>query len=154
MLPGILAGFVQQLEIKAEGDPHLAGLKKHLERAGELLSKDGRPEDIHECIGDACNLAEGLAMGYLGATAQTLGGLAKELDVWPHPTLKEALVKLYGFCSDYPGIRHSGNPIGSLRSLTMKDGLVVSVLLLTFSGYFVNDLDLDEIMCLTGGSPR
>jgi hypothetical protein len=149
-LPGILTGFIQQVELKATGDPHLAGLKRHLERAIELLSKDGRPEDVHKCIGDACNLAEGLARGYPGATAQTLGDLAKELDVWPHQTLREALLKLYGFCSNYPGIRHSGHPGGSLRGLTMKDAVVVSVLLLAFSGYFIDDSDFVEIMCLSG----
>ena len=153
-LPGILAGFIEQVEIKAIGDPHLAGLKKHLERAIELLSKDGRPEDVHKCIGDACNLAEGLARGYPGATAQTLGDLAKELNVWPHQTLRDALLKLYGFCSNYPGIRHSGNPGGSLRGLTMKDAVVVSVLLLAFSGYFIEDSDFVEIMCLSGAAAR
>jgi hypothetical protein len=63
--------------------------------------------------------------------------------------MKEALLKLYGFCSNYPGIRHSGNRGSQLRALTMKDGLLVSALLLIFSGYFM-ELDVDEIMCLKG----
>jgi len=153
-IPGMLAGSAQQLDAKAETNEHLSGLKKHLERAVELLSKDGRLEDVHKCIGNACNLTEGLARSFPGAKATTLGDLAKELDVWPHPTLKEALLKLYGFCSNYPGIRHSGHPTGSLRELTIKDAFVVSALLLAFSGYFINDLDIEEIMCLSPGRPR
>ena len=149
----MMAGLVDQIEKRSEADQHLLGLRRQLERAAHILSRDGKEEDIHKFIGSACNLAEGLARTFPGAKMQTLGDLAKELKVWPHATLKEALLKLYGFCSDYPSIRHSGNPNGQLRELTSRDGLVVSALLLAFSGYFV-DLDLNEIMCLDESPAR
>jgi len=55
--------------------------------------------------------------------------------------MKEALQKLYSFCSDYPNIRHAGNPGGVLRPLAARDATGLSVLLLAFSGYLSPHLD-------------
>ena len=42
---------------------------------------------------------------------------------------------LYKFCSDYPGIRHAGDPVGVRRDLATRDVTLASLLLVTFSGY-------------------
>jgi hypothetical protein len=73
-------------------------------------------------------MTEGFGRAVPNAQSGTLGDLAKELRVWPHATLKEALLKLHGFCSDYPSIRHSGNRNAALRELTAKDGILISAL--------------------------
>ena len=152
-IPGLISTFVDELERQAMTSGHQQELRRQFVRAIDVMTQEGRAEDVPRCIGAACNLVEGFARGFPGATSQTLGELAKELQVWPHATMKEALLKLYGFCSDYPSIRHSGNPSGQLRALTAKDGLLVSTLLLIFSGYFMQ-LDMDEIMCVTGGGSQ
>jgi len=64
-----------------------------------------------------------------------------QLTDWPHERMKEALQKLYSFCSDYPNIRHAGNPGGVLRPLAARDATGLSVLLLAFSGYLSPHLD-------------
>jgi hypothetical protein len=145
-LPGLMTALVDQIEAKSEADEHLRQLKTHLDRAADILSRDGMYEDLPKLIGSACNLVEGLATTASGASSGTLSEIAKQLKIWPHPTVKDALLKLYGFCSDYPGVRHAGNPTGKLRELTHRDGLVLSTLLVAYSGYFA-DLDFDEIIC-------
>jgi hypothetical protein len=76
---GMLASLMDQLTYRADANEHLHELKKHFERAVQVLSQDGKLEDVHRCIGNACNLTEGFARGFPGATSQTLGDLAKEL---------------------------------------------------------------------------
>ena len=56
---------------------------------------------------------------------------------------------LYGFASDYPGIRHAGNPASALREVDMRDMVAMSVLLTGFTPYLESRLSADEIF---GGS--
>ncbi len=65
---------------------------------------------------------------------------------WPHSAVQAALTKLYGFCSDYPGIRHAGNPDGVRRELNTKDVTLASLLLLSFSGYLSQRIDEEVIL--------
>ncbi len=48
---------------------------------------------------------------------------------------KASLGKLYGFTSDYPGIRHPGTPPAKNRELTIDDTVMLSFLLFAWSGY-------------------
>jgi hypothetical protein len=89
--------------------------------------------------------AEGLASG-LAHRNDALGSLCDRLTCWPHSAVKDALKKLYAFCSDYPGIRHAGNPAGQLRELDGRDAVLLSVLLFSFSGYFSQGLDINELL--------
>lgn len=49
--------------------------------------------------------------------------------------------KLYGFSSDYPGIRHAGNPAGALREIEMRDLVGMTVILAGFVPYLSEELD-------------
>jgi hypothetical protein len=74
------------------------------------------PHDLRICIGSASNYAEGLASATFGTPGKTLGFICDHLTDWPHDKVKEALKNLYHFCSDYPGIRHGGNPASAKRA--------------------------------------
>ena len=75
--------------------------------------------------------------------------MCDQLISWPHSTVKEALKKLYGFASDYPGIRHGRSAKGALRAIDMRDMVAMSVLLTGFTPYLENRLSADAIF---GGS--
>ena len=62
--------------------------------------------------------------------------------------MRDALKKLYGFCSDYPGIRHPGNPAAKLRELEYRDAILISLLLLSFSGYLSSEVKMEETLAL------
>ena len=62
---------------------------------------------------------------------------------------QEALKKLYGFASDYPGIRHGSRAKGVLRPIEMRDMVAMSILLMCFTPYLERRLSADAIY---GGS--
>lgn len=61
---------------------------------------------IKTCISKQFMLLEAIGALDPDVTENTLGDMCEQLKSWPHPTIKIALKKLYGFASDYPGIRH------------------------------------------------
>lgn len=104
------------------------------EKSFDYYLRSGDVSDLKSCIANANKYVEGLA-GMTCGRVGTLGELAKEMKDWPHKSVLTALGNLYGFCSDYPGIRHAGNPQGQLRELSARDIAIISMLLMTYSGY-------------------
>jgi hypothetical protein len=139
-LPALLGGMIEEVELRISSDPDLCELHQAAELAFEDLSTNGRPVDIRNCIARVCNFAEGLAIRMPGVTEKTLGAATKQMKFWPHATVRNALTSLYGFCSDYPAIRHGAKSDGKLR-----DALIISMALLGFTGY-LTELDFEKIL--------
>ena len=55
------------------------------------------------------------------------------------------LKNLYGFASDYPGIRHGTSAKGVLRTIDMRDMVAMSILLAGFTPYIGDGLDPDAV---------
>ena len=104
---------------------------------------------VKTCIGKQFMLLEAIGALDAGVTKNTLGDICEQLNSWPHATIKEALKKLYGFASDYPGIRHGGRAKGALRAIEMRDMVAMSILLTGFTPYLEHRLSADSIY---GGS--
>jgi|SRR6516164_2676462 len=94
------------------------------------------------CIQKAAMLVEALASTYPNAQGASLGDLCDSIKCWPHKAVKDSVKNLYGFCSDYPGIRHNVGRRGRIRPLEMRDSIIVPLLLLTASGYFGTNSEL------------
>lgn len=148
LLPGSFTNLYTELHRLNAGNGHLAGLLTDFEKAFDRYARTQDPTDLKTCIGKASNYAEGLASVAAGipAAGNTLGALCNQIGDWPHDQMKEALQKLYKFCSDYPGIRHAGNPAGVRRDLATRDMTLASLLLLSFSGYLVPSLDQQVVL--------
>jgi hypothetical protein len=145
----MFASLVRDLRGLTSQDAHLDALMKDYEDAIRDLRfgcTDGR---IRTCIGKQFMLLEGISAVAPGVTKGTLGDMCDQLSSWPHSTIKEALKKLYGFASDYPGIRHGRSAKGALRSIEMRDMVAMSVLLTGFTPYLESRLSADAIF---GGS--
>lgn len=150
-LPGVFASLFSEIANTTLQDNHLHGLMKDFEHSFYRVSVSHNAADMKRFIANACILAEGLGCQHPEAgKSSTLGALCGSIQCWPHSALQEAIKKVYGFCSDYPGIRHAGNPEGQLRELEIKDSIIVSLILLTASGYFLPWQDISEI---TGVNP-
>ena len=148
-LPGLFASLVRDLRVLASQDLNLDQLMKEYEDAVRDLRfgcTDGR---IKTCIGKQFMLLEAIGALDPDVTDNTLGGMCGELNSWPHATVKEALKKLYGFASDYPGIRHGSRAKGALRAIEMRDMVAMSILLTGFTPYLERRLSADAIY---GGS--
>ena len=148
-LPGLFASLVRDLRALASQDQHLDQSMKEYEDAVRDLRfgcTDGR---IKTCIGKQFMLLEAIGALDPDVTENTLGGMCGELNSWPHATIKAALEKLYGFASNYPGIRHGSNAKGVLRAIEMRDMVAMSILLTGFTPYLERRLSADAIY---GGS--
>lgn len=148
-LPGVFASLVRDLRLLTSQDPHLDQLMKEYEDAVRDLRfgcTDGR---IKTCIGKQFMLLEAIGGFDPGVTKSTLGDMCDQLNSWPHATIRDALKKLYGFASDYPGIRHGRSAKGALRGIEMRDMVSMSILLTGFTPYLERRLSADAIY---GGS--
>lgn len=145
LLPGSFSNLYGELQRLNTSNSHLASLLADFEHAFDQYSRSQTESDLRTCIANASKYAEGLA-GLTCGVSGTLGDLCKKLKDWPHATIRESLSRLYGFCSNYPNIRHAGNPKGVLRPLAPRDATALSVLLLTFSGYLSPDLDERSVL--------
>jgi hypothetical protein len=144
-LPALFGSMIEEVELQISGDPHLLELHRNAEEAFEDLSLNARPVDIKNCISRVCTFVEGLAARRPEVTANTLGAAANQLTFWPHATIRNVLSSLYGFCSDYPAIRHAGNPEGRLRELELGDALIISTAILVFTGY-LTDVNFEDLL--------
>lgn len=144
-LPGLFASLVRDLRALASQDLHLDRLMKEYEDSVRDLRfgcTDGR---IKTCIGKQFMLLEAIGALDPGVTKNTLGDMCEQFNSWPHATIKEALKKLYGFASDYPGIRHGSRAKGVLRAIEMRDMVAMSILLTGFTPYLERRLSADAI---------
>lgn len=143
LLPGSFANLYAELHRLNATNEHLATLLIDFEKAFDRYARSEDATDLRNCIHMASNYVEGLASVTAGipATGNTLGALVGRLTDWPHDKVRDALVNLYHFCSDYPGIRHPGTPSHAHRRLAIRDATLASLLLLSFSGYLTPQVD-------------
>jgi hypothetical protein len=123
----------------------LDALMKEFENAVRDLRHDCSDGRIKTCIQKQVNLLEAIGRTARGVTGTTLGAISNQVGTWPHNKLKEAMKDLYGFASDYPGIRHGGTPANALRVVDMRDMVAMSILLTGFTPYLESRLSADAM---------
>ncbi|MHB1309024.1 MAG: hypothetical protein ACYC23_18255 [Limisphaerales bacterium] len=135
-LPGVFSALFSDLVATSRQSPQLQQAMADFEHAFRALEKSQLEVDVKTCILKATMLVEALASAAPNAKGKTLGDICDSLSCWPHVALKEAVKRIYGFCSDYPGIRHNVGTGGQIRALGVNDSIIVPLLLLTAAGYF------------------
>lgn len=148
-LPGIFSSLVRDLRTLTSRDSHLDALWKDFEQAVRDLRHDCSEGRIKTCIQKQVNLVEAIGRAYPNVTGTTLGKICDQVGTWPHEKLKAAMKNLYGFASDYPGIRHGGTPDSALRPVDMRDMVAISILLTGFTPYLEIRLSAEAVF---GGS--
>jgi hypothetical protein len=144
-LPGVFARLIRELRLAVAHDPPLLALLREFDEALRDLKGGPTSGKIKTCIQKEINLLEAITQRCPGITAGTLGAMCDQVGTWPHVTIKQAAQKMYGFASDYPGIRHAGNARSAIREIDMKDMIAVSVLLAGFVPYLSDMLNSDKI---------
>lgn len=144
-LPGIFASLVSDLRAQTQQDAHLDTLMKEFENAVRDLRHDCSEGRIKTSIQKQVNLLEAIGRAVPGMTGTTLGAICNQVGTWPHEKMKEAMKDLYGFASDYPGIRHGGTPASAIRALDMRDMVALSILLAGFTPYLSSHLNADTV---------
>lgn len=142
-IPGVFSALMNDVLALAEGDQELSEAASEFEHAFTALVHSQVETDMKTCIQKASMLVEAIASACPDARGATLADFCDSVGCWPHAAIREAVKKLYGFCSDYPGIRHRvTRKRGRLRQLEMRDSIIVPLLLLTASGYFGSNAGL------------
>jgi hypothetical protein len=144
-LSGVFASLVRDLRVLTSQDAHLDALMKEFENAVRDLRHDCSDGRIKTCIQKQVNLLEALGASFPGVTEAELSGMCNQIGTWPHGAIKASLRNLYGFASNYPGIRHGGNPASAVRAIDMRDMVAVSILLAGFTPYLSNGFDADVV---------
>jgi len=153
-LPGVFAALFSDLVVAAQQSQQLKQAMADFEHAFNAMEKTYVEADMKTCILKATMLVEALASASPGAQGQTLSDLCNSLQCWPHPAIKEAVKRIYGFCSDYPGIRHNVGTGGQIRALGVHDSIIVPLLLLTSAGYFGPNANLLDTLRSQSAEPK
>ena len=144
-LPGVFASLLRDLRDVTSRDAHLDGLMRDFENAIRDLRSDCSGDRIKTCIQKQVNLLEAIGGACAGVTQKTLGAICDQVTTWPHQKVKDAMKNLYGFASDYPGIRHGGTAANAIRAIDMRDMVAMSILLAGFTLYLSDQLDPDIV---------
>jgi hypothetical protein len=144
-LPGVFARLIRELKAATNRDANLRTLMLEFEDAVRDLRIEASAGKIKTCIQKQVNLLEAMGRMCPGVTEATLGRICDQIGTWPHAKLMAAMKDMYGFASDYPGIRHGGTPAHSLRDIDMRDMVAVSVVLAGFSPYLTDQINSDIV---------
>ena len=152
-LPGVFTALFSDLLLAAGQNLQLSQALGDFSHAFRSVGITHTEADMKTCILKASMLVEALASAVPGAQGQTLAELCNSVQCWPHSAIKEAVKRIYGFCSDYPGIRHNISNGGQIRALEMRDSIIVPLLLLTAAGCFGPNTNLLDALRSTAADP-
>lgn len=138
---GAFASLIHEIENLSSSDPNLDFAILDFKMAYRDYRKESSEGRVRNCVQKLVTLAEAAATRRPDITCNTLGAACNQLTTWPHGAVKDALSNLYGFASNYPGIRHAGNQDGKLRDLDHRDLIAMSVILAGFMPYLVDEID-------------
>lgn len=144
-LPGVFSRLIRELKEASDRDAALRTLMLEFEDAVRDLHANTTSGKIKTCIQKQVNLLEAMGSRCPGVTGNTLGRICEQVNTWPHAKLMEAMKNMYGFASDYPGIRHGGNLAHQLREIEMRDLVAVSVVLAGFAPYLTDQINSDTV---------
>lgn len=140
-LAGVFARHFSNLKLVANGDPHLSALLGEFETSIRDLRSDRSETRLKTCIQKQVNLLEALGRNCPSVTGTEIGTICDQVGSWPHNALKASLKNVYGFASDYPGIRHGGTPASAIRALEVRDLVAVAIALTGFATYVTSSYD-------------
>ena len=165
-LPGVFARLMRDLRHVTAQDTALAGLMHDFEECVRDLKTDQTPRKIKQCMAAQFNLLEALLsqspdiVAYNQGVVQhnatatrrqqrrpvnTFGAMCDKANVWPHNDVLKSAKSIYGFGSDYPGIRHGGTPDNANREIDMRDMVAMTVVLAGFTPYFTDLIDPNRV---------
>jgi len=144
-LPGLFASLVREIDGLGNSDANVAKRLRDFKEAVHDLRLGQTEGRIANCVAKQVMLLEAVASVPGGSVGTNLATLCKNVRGWPHPAVLKSLLNLYGFASDFPGLRH-GTPSGGMRrDIDMRDMVAMSILLTGFTPYLENRLRPDAI---------
>jgi len=144
-LPGMFSALVRELHELTNKDEHQKASFEAFENALKDLRQECNEDRIKTCIQKQINLLEAMGQSYPGVTQTELGGMCDQIKSWPHVAIGKSLKKLYGFSSDYPGIRHGCKSDGVIRNINKRDAISLLITFTGFMPYLSEEIDVDSV---------
>lgn len=144
-LSGIFASLLQRASDISDEHGHVEGLRSEMEDALVAIKTTSSEAAIKHYVHKLINYLEAVSSLRNEVASLTLGRACSEINSWPHVTIRESLSKLYGFSSDFPGIRHAGNATSKLRDLDMRDLVSLGVILTGYLPYLADAIDCNDL---------
>ena len=144
-LPGMFTGLLQELDALSTSDQNIGKRLRDFKEAVQDLRMGSTEGRISNCVMKQVMLLEAVAAASGKAAGSDLAALCKALEHWPHPAVRQSLLNLYGFASDFPGVRHGTPSTGMERDIDMRDMVAMSILLAGFTPYLTHGLDPDIV---------
>lgn len=144
-IPGCFASLFEELSSACAAHGNTPNFLDDLGHAYKDLRADKSDARVRVYISRLTNLFESILSNHPDARSGLLGEASAGLRSWPHRAVQKSLASLYGFASDYPGIRHAGNSASRLRDLDMRDVVAMTVILSGYAPYLIDQLDCEDI---------
>lgn len=144
-LPGIFAGLIRDVERLGRSSANVARRLRDFNEAVHDLRFGQTEGRISTCIAKQVMLLESLGCTTANVSATELAGICKQIESWPHSAVRPALLGLYGFASDYSGVRHGTESDGRKRDLDTRDLVALSILLVGFAPYISDAINSDHV---------
>jgi hypothetical protein len=144
-LPGLFSKLISELKKLSLTDANIADRLRDFEEALRDLKVDHEPRRIRSCVQTQMNLLEAIACKHPGITGASLGEMCKQFTTWPHAAVGSSLSSLYGFSSDFPGVRHGKASKGFKREVDMRDLVSLSIILAGFTPYLTDFINSEHI---------
>jgi hypothetical protein len=148
-LPGMFASLVGELDSLSTTDQNIAKRLRDFKEAVQDLRLGQTEGRVANCVMKQIMFLEAVAAASGRVTGTDLAALCRALEDWPHPAVRQSLLNLYGFASDFPGVRHGTPSAGIKREIDMRDMVAMSILLTGFTPYLESRLSAAAIF---GGS--
>jgi len=144
-LAGIFSSLIRDVSALANTDTNIAKRLADFSEAIQDLRLGETEGRITNCISKQFMLLEAIGATCEGVTGSQLAAICREIPLWPHPAMRQSILNLYGFASDFPGVRHGTPSTGMLRQIDMRDMIAMTILLAGFTPYLSNGLDPDVV---------
>lgn len=144
-LPGMFTGLLRELDSLSTTDQNIGKRLRDFKEAIQDLRMGPTEGRISNCLLKQVMLLEAVAAASGGTAGSDLAALCKALEHWPHPAVRQSLLNLYGFASDFPGVRHGTPSTGMERDIDMRDMVAMSILLAGFTPYLTHRLNPDVV---------
>lgn len=140
-LPGMFSALLRELDSLSTTDQNIDKRLRDFKEAIQDLRMGPTEGRISNCVIKQVMLLEAVAAASGEAAGSDLAALCKALEHWPHPAVRMSLLNLYGFASDFPGVRHGTPSAGMERNIDMRDMVAMSILLVGFTPYLTRGLN-------------
>ena len=141
----MFANLLRDLNGLGLADRNVAKRLKDFQEALQDLRLGQTEGRITNCVAKQVMLLEAIGATAAGVTGTELAAICNQIQQWPHPAMRSSLLNLYGFASDFPGLRHGTPSTGMLRDIDMRDMVALSILLAGFIPYLSDQLNAEVV---------